>query len=108
MSNEQKVLLPPKRIRIEQKDVVVVPSLDSLVSDAVIVIANELAYYRGKTCRGATLGSKETIAFRGLVEALCRLTKEAREQSRAEDLGKLSNEELMDLATKVLSNKESK
>lgn len=103
--NDENKLLPPRRTRITQSDVVVVPTLERLVDDALSVIGSELAYYRAKTKRGANLDLKEARALQGYVEALVKLTKEAREQSRAQDLSTLSNEELLQLASQLVQGK---
>lgn len=82
----------------------VLPSVDSLVSDAMSIISSELAFYRAKTKRGISLDMKEARIVRDYVDALVKLSKEARECSRQEDLSKLSNEELLQLAVELVKN----
>lgn len=81
---------------------VVMPSLERLVSDATTIISNELAFYRHKTEKGHTLTAQESRVIRDYVQSLIALCKEAREQMRMNDLGSLSNEELLALAQQLV------
>ena len=85
---------------------VVSPTVDLLINDAVSIIGAELASYKRKIGLGARLDLKEAKIVRDYVEALCKLSKEAREISRAEDLSNLSNEELLQLATQLIGEKQ--
>lgn len=89
-----------------QSSVTVVPKVETLLSDALVVIGTELARFRAKVQRGASLDLKEGRAVRDYVEAIVKLSKETRESARAEDLSTLTNEELLQLATSLLSNKQ--
>ncbi len=96
----------PNRRRIVQPqedaaDVVVVPQVDRLVSDALAIIGSELAYYRAKTKRGVRLDTKEARIVRDYTEALIKLSKESREAARAEDLSNLTDAELLQLAERL-------
>lgn len=95
--------LPQKRTKISMNDVVLVPDVGAAMTNAVSIIANELVYYASKTARGVQLDLKEARVVREYVSALVSLSKEAREQARSEDLSNLSNEELLQLATKLVS-----
>jgi hypothetical protein len=74
---------------------------DVLMEDAKQIIASELTRYRDKARKGVTLDLKEARVVQGYLDSLTKLQKEEREQSRAQDLGNLSNEELMLLAQQV-------
>ena len=97
----RKIVVPPKNKQIDPHDVTVVPTLNSLVNDALAIMGNELTAYRQKTARGVTLDLKEARVVTGYLDALTRASKESREQARAEDLADLSNEELVQLAAQL-------
>lgn len=102
MTKKRKITLPPKeKQKISSEDVRVVPTLNSLMSDALSIIGNELARYSAKSARGVTLDLKEARVIANYVDTLTRASKEAREQARAQDLSELSNEELLQLATQL-------
>ena len=98
----RRLIMPDKSRQV--KDPILVPALETLVTDAVSIIGSELARYRLKTSRGVSLDVKEARVVRDYVEALCKLTKEAREQARAEDLSNLTNEELLQLASRLVDS----
>ena len=83
----------------------VVPAVDILLHDATAIIAGELARYRIKVSKGITLDLKEARIVQGYLETLIKLQKENRESARADDLSNLSDEELMELAVRVLGAK---
>jgi hypothetical protein len=82
----------------------VIPAVDILVNDAKAIICSELARYRTKSERGVTLDLKEARVIQGYLETLIKLQREEREQARSDDLSNLTNEELLELASKVLGN----
>lgn len=97
----KRIILPSdKRGQIDPPTIV--PTLESLLSDALSIIGGELAQYRSKSKRGVTLDLKEARAVQGYMEALIKLSREDRERARSEDLTNLSDEELRQLATEVL------
>lgn len=102
MSDKRKIVLPPKKSRIEFKDSNIIPATELLLHDAKAIIGAELAHYRAKVVRGVTLDPKEARIVQGYLESLVKIQKEEREQSRDEDLSQLSNEELLKLAANVL------
>lgn len=101
---KRRIVMPEKKNQIEQSDVVVVPSLNTLMNDALSIIGCELAQYRAKTARGITLDLKEARVIANYMDTLTRASKESREQARAEDLSELSDEELIQLVTKFVKN----
>jgi hypothetical protein len=104
----KKLILPPSRDIFRLSDTKVVPAIDQLTSEIKLLIANEVAKYAAKSfANPLPLDNKATKAIRDLTESLCKLTREAREQARSEDLSSLSNEELVELALKLAHNKET-
>jgi hypothetical protein len=83
---------------------VIVPTLDTLMNDALAIIGSELAHYRSKTKRGLNLGLKEARIVQYYMDSLVKMSRDSREQARAEDLADLSNEELLQLATSLAEN----
>jgi thiamine phosphate synthase YjbQ (UPF0047 family) len=84
-------------VQLQSKDVTVVPQIETLVNDAMFIIGNELARYRQKTSRGITLDQKESRVVKDLIDSLVKLTKEARECSKSQDLSNLSVEDILAL-----------
>ena len=98
---KRRIVLPKKTNQVESEDVTVVPTLNTLMNDALAIIASELAQYRSKTKRGITLDLKEARVIANYMDTLTRASKEAREQARSEDLSELSDSELLQLATQL-------
>jgi len=101
----KKIILPKKTNQVQQSEVVVIPTIERLLEDALSIIGCELAQYKSKSRRGITLDLKEARIVQGYVDSLTKAQKESREQARAHDLSDLSNEELLQLATQLASSK---
>jgi hypothetical protein len=101
-------LVARKKILGEVNELTVIPSVEALVCDALSVISSELSFYKAKTARGARLDMKEARVVRDYVEALCKLTREAREAAKQEDLSNLSDKELLELASTLVKPEEIK
>lgn len=101
---KKRIVMPQKTNQVEQSDVTVVPTLNSLINDALAIVGAELAGYRSKTKRGVSLDLKEARVVTGYLDALTRASKESREQARAEDLADLTNEELLQLASQIANS----
>jgi len=97
----RRIVMPQKTNQVKPEDITVVPTLNSLMNDALSIIGAELAQYRQKTSKGITLDLKEARVIANYMDTLTRASKESREQARAEDLSELSNEELLQLATQL-------
>jgi hypothetical protein len=93
--------------KTQSTEVVVIPSVETLLDDAKAIIGSELAQYRSKTKRGVTLDPKEARVVTGYLDALTRASKEAREAARSHDLSSFSDEELIQLLTSKKSGKPS-
>lgn len=100
---KRRIVMPKKTNQVDPADPVVVPTLNSLMNDALAIIGSELAQYRSKTKRGVTLDLKEARVIANYMDTLTRASKESREQARAEDLADLTNEELLQLAAQLAS-----
>lgn len=85
---------------------VICPTVDILMNDAKSIIAAELAQYRTKVAKGLTLNLKEARVVQGYLDTLIKLQKEERENARHQDLSNLTDEELMELAVKLLGKVE--
>ena len=97
----KKIIIPQKRGEVGE--VSVVPTLQGLMDDGLAIIGKELAQYRAKTARGATLDLKEARVVSQYLKAIVDLSKEDRERARSEDLANLTDEEIKQLATEVLN-----
>lgn len=104
---ERRIVLP-ERTKPKITTCEVIPATDLLLHDARCIVASELSKYRSKVSRGNTLDLKEARVVQGYLETLIRLQKEEREAARAEDLSNLSDEELLELAAKVLDTTKPK
>lgn len=104
---KKRILVPhAKESKITEHTII--PAVDLLLHDAKSIVAAELAQYRSKVSRGNTLDLKEARVVTNYLDTLIRLQKEEREAARAEDLSNLSDEELLDLAAKVLGSTKPK
>ena len=101
---KRRIVMPKKTNQLNSSDLVVVPTLNSLMNDALAIVGAELSGYRNKTKRGVSLDLKEARVVTGYLDALTRASKESREQARAEDLADLTNEELLQLASQIATS----
>ena len=99
---------PKRRIVLPKQDITIVPKVESLLSDAMIIISTELSRYKDKVLkRGAMLDLKEARVVANYVESITKLNKEARESARMNDFSKMSDTELRELMDTVLGVKAS-
>ena len=99
---------PKRRIVLPKQEAVVVPKVENLLSDALLIISTELSRYKDKVIkRGATLDLKEARVVANYVESIVKLNKEARESARMNDFSKMSDQELRELMDTVLGSKAS-
>lgn len=106
-SPKRKIYADKPRFAVKRPDTyasatTVIPNIDTLMNDALSIIASELHKYRHKTSGTSVLDLKEARALQGYMETLVKLSKENREQARADDLANLTDEELAQLASQVL------
>ena len=102
MSDKKRIVLPPKKSKLDLKESNIIPATEILLHDAKAILGAELAHYRSKVVRGVTLDPREARIVQGYLESLVKIQKEEREQSKDEDLSNLSNEDLLKLAASVL------
>ena len=103
MQTNANTIMPVRRV--VQSDVSVMPSIDRIVTDAMITLSNEMVYYRTKTSSGAKLSKDEAKILKDHISCICQLSKEARDAAKANDYSNLSNEELMALAESLVNKK---
>lgn len=90
---------------VEVSEVVSVPPVDGILSKAVSTIANEINKLHIRSHR-QDLTDKQARILHGYIKALVDLSKEQRERDKAEDLSKMSDEELFGLAKQILQKRE--
>jgi len=97
---EPNKLIPPK-IEVEAS-----PDLDKMVRDGLAIISYELSQYRHKAEKGKPLDSKEARVVTSYIEALTKMSKEARESKKPELLAELSDAQLLELVQQSLANRQ--
>lgn len=102
--NQRRRIIPQEtKTRAELKMSIEDISPETVINDALQTMAIEVTRFRAKVARGAALEVNEARVLQGYIKAMCDLQKERRELARADQLHKLSDEELMILARKVLN-----
>ena len=113
MSEEKKrrIQAPPVRYITPVKEdprQIVVPKIENLLSDAMVIIHMELKRYKDKvTKRGEHLTAQEARIITNYSEAVSKLNREARESARMADFSAMTEEELYELAGNILKPKRS-
>jgi hypothetical protein len=100
-----------KKVIAKPKDATVISvpnNTENLLDDVKLIIAADLAKYRAKAIAGIPLDQKEARIIQGYASELTKLQKEERDQARADDLSKLSDEELLQLASQLFGNTQPK
>lgn len=97
-----------KRIIPAQPGVIIVPSAENLLTEALGLIQTEILQFRHKVNGGKPLQLNEARVLQGYIKSLVELSKEARERAKSEDLSKMSTEELIDLLQTLISAQKSK
>lgn len=82
----------------------VIPELTGLLHDSLRIIAKELDRYRTITENEKPLAAPEARVVQGYMDTLIKLSKEARERARDQDLSELTDEEVLKLASKYIKN----
>ncbi len=81
--------------KVDPADIIRVPDVESMLGDAMTVIAVEVAKYKSKVNRGGSLDPKEARVLQGYIKALVDLSKENRERSKEDNLDGVSNADLI-------------
>lgn len=95
---------PKRRIVPSNVKVSKTPQLNTIINDALCIIGSELAAYSAKTKRGILLDLKESRAVCSYMDSLTKMSKEAREAQRPEQLQHLSDEQLLAIANQALTD----
>lgn len=105
MSEESRV---PKRIipKLDPRNVVVLANADALIDDALAVIEKEILKFKNKVNVGKSLDLAEARVLQGYIKSLVELSKESRERAKDEELGKMSEEQLLTELQTLLNNKQ--
>lgn len=82
------------------QQVVVMPSAENLIGDAMRIIELELVKFKAKVSKGTSLTAEEGRLLNGYIGSLVSLSKEDRDRTRNTDLSNLSTEEIIHLLTK--------
>lgn len=96
---------PPEQkgsIIISQQNPAIMPSVDLMIADALLVVQKEVARYKTTVERGHHLNLTEAKILQGYIKSLVDLSKEDRERVKDMDLSNMSTEELI----KLLGEKE--
>lgn len=89
-SPKRTIIDKPAAIRREANgNVLLVPSVDNLVSDALSVIEKEIVQFRIKSNQGKALGLKEARVLQGYIKSLVELSREARERDKDDEFENL-------------------
>ena len=95
--SKKKIQMPQKRAQVTPNNVVLVPSIENLLSDAKSIIGNELARLQYKSSRSTTpLEAQDAYILQGYIKSLVSLSKEAREREAGEDPSDLTDREIME------------
>ena len=84
-----------KRRIVQSNNLVVQPSVESLIADALNVIQQEITKFSYKVNKGQTLAPGEARIFQGYIKSLTDMAKESREAAKHEDLGDMTNDEII-------------
>jgi len=81
------------------------PQLVDIIEDALNIIGSELAMYSSKVKKGISLDAKQARIVSTYMDSLVKMSKEAREAQKPEQLEHLSDEQLLEIAS-IAINKE--
>lgn len=104
---QRRIVLPERKTRVDLEMSIDDISVNTILSDALQTAAIEIAKYRTKVGRGNHLDGSEARIVQGWIKCMLEVSKEHREAARSADLGKLSDEEMILLAKKVLNSDSS-
>lgn len=99
--------IPTRKIIPNQ--VMVVPEAETLISDILVILQNEISQIAMKSkkgiLKGESLGLAEARVLQGYAKSLVELSKESREQKKGGDLSNMSDDELLELVEVLRSKK---
>jgi hypothetical protein len=89
-----------------QAEVMLEPTVDSLIKDSLAIISSEIAAYKRKIDRPNTrLELGESRVVQGYLKALVELSKEVRERAEDQDLANYSDEQLIKMLEDLKNKK---
>lgn len=103
LNNKTRRERPKRRIVPSNVKVSKAPELNTIINDALSIIGSELASYSNKTKRGVMLDLKEARIVSSYMDSLVKMSKEAREAQKPEQLEHLSDEQLLAIASQALT-----
>lgn len=96
--SEKKLKMPPVGRRIKPSSVLLIPSVDGMLSDALSIVGVELAKLKRRSDTLTSLDTKDAKILQGYIKSLVDLSKESRERDKEDgDLEKLTDQELIAL-----------
>lgn len=108
MDDQFKRRIVPEKSKIEPSNIVLMPNVQSLLSDALMVIQVEVARFSGKARKGVALDLRESRVLQGYIKALVELSKEAREREKNVDMDEMSPEQLKELVDELIKQQQAK
>lgn len=93
---KKKIIMPERGPKISASSVMLVPSVENLLSDALSTIGNELARLSRKSINPNGLPRDEARILQGYIKSLVDLSKEAREREKNVDLTDYSDDEIVE------------
>jgi len=116
MSEEsrKRIIIPPSGQRMlearpVQAELMLEPTVETLIKDALSIISSEISNYKKKIERpGTKLELSESRVVQGYLKSLVELSKEVREREANQDLANVSDDELVKLLEGLKSKAGSK
>jgi hypothetical protein len=91
----------PARYVVKSVQVMDQPDVQTLVRDALSIVADEVMRFKKKSNSGKNLDLSESRVLQGYIKCLVELSKESRERADSQDLANLSNDELLKLVDQL-------
>lgn len=92
----KKIIIPKPGQMIHSGNVLVMPSLDQIIAEALNTVSGEVTKLSLKS-RMSSLDNNEHRILQGYVKNLIEVNKELREQDKNKDLEDLTDTELLDM-----------
>ena len=103
----KRIIIPDKPKQVKSSNIILVPSVENLLTDALSVIGNEVARLKQKSDRSTgALTAPEARVLQGYIRSLVELSKEAREREAGEDLSELSDTEILETLLQNMDSEE--
>lgn len=98
----------PKRIypKKVEANLVINPDAQTLISDALSIIATEIVRFKHAQSGGKKLEASEARVLQGYIKSLVELAREEREQEESRDFADLTNSQLIKNLLKQMPSEE--